>query len=126
MGFHSGPQASGTTKIEYTRRCIEVILDFFFLTASHEISDRIDDENVVRSYLEAAHHVIQNCHENQKEWFVAEPSFVPAIGKYLKGNDAAMRRDCSSIIQLLSTGSASRSGRIMNEGIGEYLSWVAM
>ncbi|KIJ99822.1 hypothetical protein K443DRAFT_679654 [Laccaria amethystina LaAM-08-1] len=66
---------------------------------------RINDENVVRSYLEAAHY----------------PSFVPAIGMYLKGHDAAMRRDCSSIIQLLSMGSGSRSGSIMNEGIGEYL-----
>lgn len=57
---------------------------------------------------------------------MTEPSFVPAIGKYLKGNDATMRRDSSTIIQLLSMGSASRSGRIMNEGIGRYLSWVAV
>ena len=57
---------------------------------------------------------------------MAEPSFVPAVGEYLKGHDAAMRRHCSSIIQLLSTGSPSRSARIMSEGIGKSLSWVAV
>ena len=55
-----------------------------------------------------------------------EPSFVSAIGKHLKGRDVAMRRDSSTIIKFISKGSASRSGRIMDEGIGQDLSWVAL
>lgn len=70
--------------------------------------------------------MIENCNDNEKGWFVTEPSFVSAIGKYLKGNDTTMRRNSSAIVQLLSMGSASRSGRIMYEGIGRYLAWVAV
>jgi hypothetical protein len=82
--------------------------------------------NVVQSFLLETCSVIENSNENEKGWFVAEPLFVSAIGEHLRGRDPAMRRDSSTIIRLLSTGSASRSGRIMNEGIGRYLSWIAV
>lgn len=37
-----------------------------------------------------------------------------------------MRRDSSNIVQLLSKGSQSRSAKFMTEGIGQYLSWLAV
>ncbi|KAF8893188.1 hypothetical protein CPB84DRAFT_1321116 [Gymnopilus junonius] len=86
----------------------------------------INDVNVVRSFLQETCTVIENSNENEKGWFAAEPSFVSAIGEHLKGHDPTMHRHSSIIIQILSVGSTSRSGRIMNEGIGQYLSWVAV
>ena len=69
---------------------------------------------------------IENNYGNEKDWFVAEPSFILIIGEHLKGSDATTRRYASTIISLLSKGSQTRSGRIMNQGIGQYLSWIAL
>jgi hypothetical protein len=82
--------------------------------------------DVVESFLQETCHVIENSNENEKGRFVTEPSFISTIGKLLKVQDTAIRRNSSTIIRLLSTGSASRSGRIMNEGIGKSLSWNAV
>jgi hypothetical protein len=69
---------------------------------------------------------IKNSNGNEKDWFVAEPLFVPIIGKYLTGSDATTRRYASTVIDLLSKDSQLRSGRIMNEGICQDLSWIAL
>jgi hypothetical protein len=69
---------------------------------------------------------IEDSNGNERDWFVADPSFVSVIGEYLKGNDATTRRYASTIIDLLSKGSQPRSGRIMNQGIGRDLSWIAL
>lgn len=114
------------TLVRALRCLIQNLLHLSCVILTKETFDSVHDANVVRAYLEVTRYTIEDCHENVKGWFVAEPLFIPAIGKYLKGRDAAMRRDCSSIIHALSTGSASRSGRIMNEGIGKFLSWVAV
>jgi len=82
--------------------------------------------NVVQSFLQETCYAIENSNENEKGRFVTEPSFISTIGKHLMGQDPSIRRDSSTVIRLLSTGSASRSGRIMNEGIGKYLSWIAV
>jgi hypothetical protein len=63
---------------------------------------------------------------NEKDLFVADPSFVSIIGEYLTVNDATARRYASTIIDLLSKGSQMRSGKIVNEGIGQDLSWIAL
>ncbi|KDR80999.1 hypothetical protein GALMADRAFT_222596 [Galerina marginata CBS 339.88] len=86
----------------------------------------IKDANVVRAYLHETCLVIEESNEKEKGWFVAQPSFVSAIGKHLKGRDPTMRRHSSTIVGLLSSGSGSRSGKIMDEGIGRYLSWLAV
>ena len=69
---------------------------------------------------------IEDSNGNEKDWFVSEPSFVSIIGKHLTGSDATTRRYASTIIDLLSKGSRLRSGRIMNQGIGQDLSWLAL
>jgi hypothetical protein len=76
--------------------------------------------------LQATCASIKKSNENEKVWFVAEPSFVSIIGKHLKGSDATARRYASTIIDLLSKGSQPRSERIMNEDIGRDLSWIAL
>ena len=87
---------------------------------------RVTDINVIQVFLQETCARIENSNGNEKDWFVAEPLFVPIIGEYLKGSDAATRRYASTIIDLLSKGSQLRSGRIMNQGIGEDLSWIAL
>lgn len=77
-------------------------------------------------FLQATCEIIKDSRDREKDYFVMEPSFVSAIGRHLKGRDVAMRRDSSTIIEFISKGSASRSGRIMDEGIGQNLSWVAL
>ena len=77
-------------------------------------------------FLQETCAIIENSNENEKDWFVAEPSFVSTIGEHLKGRDATTRRYASTIIDLLSKGSQVRSGRIMNQGIGQDLSWIAL
>ncbi len=82
--------------------------------------------DVVQSFLQETCYVIENSNENEKGRFMTEPLFISTIGKLLKVQDTAIRSNSSTIIRLLSTGSASRSGRIMNEGIGKSLSWNAV
>ena len=84
------------------------------------------DINVIQVFLQETCVRIENGNETEKDWFVAEPSFVSIIGVHLKGSDATTRRYASTIIDLLSKGSQSRSGKIMNQGIGQTLSWIAL
>ena len=69
---------------------------------------------------------IENNYGNEKDLFVAEPSFVSIVGEHLKGDDATTRRYASTIIDLLSKGSKLRSAGIMSQGIGQHLSWIAL
>jgi hypothetical protein len=86
---------------------------------------RVADPNIVYVFLRATCVEIENSNEREKNFFVTEPSFVSVIGMNLEGRDPTLRRDSSTIVELLSKGSASRSGTIMNEGIGQHLSLVA-
>ena len=69
---------------------------------------------------------IEDSNGNEKDLFIAEPSFVSTIGEHLADNDGTTRHYASTIIDLLSKGSQGRSGRIMNQGIGKDLSWIAL
>jgi hypothetical protein len=87
---------------------------------------RVTDINVIQMFLEETCARIENGNGTEKDSFVAQPSFVSIIGEHLIGSDATTRRCASTIIDLLSKGSQQRSGRIMNEGIGRDLSWIAL
>ena len=87
---------------------------------------RVTDINVIHVFLHEICARIENSNESEKNWFVTEPSFVSTIGEHLKGSDATTRRYASTIIDLLSRNSQDRSGKIMNEGIGKDLSWIAL
>ncbi|KAG6832805.1 hypothetical protein H0H92_009424 [Tricholoma furcatifolium] len=87
---------------------------------------KLNVANVVQTFLREVCEFINNSNDTEKGLFVSEPFFVPTVGKHLKGRDPVIRRDSSTIIQLLSKGSATRSGRIMNEGIGRYLSEIVV
>ena len=101
---------------------------YFLLELGFSLTNltRLTDVNIIQVFLQEICHRIENSNESEKDWFVAEPSFVSIIGKHLKGSDATSRRYASNIIDLLSKGSQPRSGRIMNEGIGRDLSWIAL
>lgn len=87
---------------------------------------RVTDINIIQVFLQDTCARIEASSGDEKNWFIAEPSFVSIIGEHLKGSDATTRRYASTIIDLLSKGSQSRSGRIMNQGIGKDLSWIAL
>lgn len=57
---------------------------------------------------------------------MSEPSFVPTLGKSLKNRDVMLRRVSSKIVEVLSNGSPTRSGRMMEEGIGSSLAYIAV
>ena len=83
--------------------------------------------NIVQTFLREICVVIKKSTEDGKDQFVSEPRFVSIIGSHLaQSQNTTMHRNCSTIVQLLSKGSSSRSGRIMDEGIGRYLSWLAV
>ena len=87
---------------------------------------RVTDIVIIQGFLQEICDRIENSSENEKDLFVAEPSFVSIIGEHLKGSDTTACRYASTIIDLLSKGSQMRSGRIMNESIGQDLSWIAL
>ena len=83
--------------------------------------------DVIQLFLQKICAVIEKSDENEKELFVSQSSFVAIIGWHLaESRDADMHNDCSTIVQLLSKDSPSRSGKIINADIGHYLSWVVV
>ena len=111
--------------VEALKLSIYVLLQLAFsLTILIRITDVDVDINQV--FLREICSRIKNSNGNEKDRFVAQPSFVSKIGEHLRGNDATTRRHASTIIDLLSRGSESRSGRIMSEGVGWDLSWIAL
>ena len=124
-----GSKARLTKPIGYHCQGIEVILlpllqELGFALKINFI--RVSDTNVVQAFLKSTCDIIENINDTEKGRFVSEPSFISVVGEHLKGTDPTMRQNCSAIVELLSKGSPSRSGRIMKEGIGQYLSWVAL
>lgn len=87
---------------------------------------RVREAAVLRCYLQETCTSATHATEAQKEWFVSEPSFVPTLGNYLKSRDVMLRRVSSEIIEVLSNGSPTRSGRMMEEGIGSSLAYIAV
>jgi hypothetical protein len=69
--------------------------------------------------------MVSNATEHEKDWLANEP-FVPVLGKYLRSRDVALRRISSEIVGVLSDSSPSRSGRMMEKGIGRSLAWVVV
>jgi hypothetical protein len=84
------------------------------------------DPTVTKAYLQEIRNNAIDASEEVKDLLVDELQFVPALGNYLKSRDVALRRISSEIVEILSNGSAFRSGRIMEEGIGGSLAWVAV
>ena len=84
------------------------------------------DSTVSKAYLQEIRNNAIDATEEEKDLLVDEPQFVPALGNYLKSPDVMLRRISSEIVEILSNGSAFRSGRIMEEGIGSSLAWVAV
>jgi hypothetical protein len=84
------------------------------------------DPTVTKVYLQEIRNNAIDAREEEKDLLVDELQFVPALGSYLKSRDATLRRISSEIVEILSNGSAFRSGRIMEEGIGSSLAWVAV
>ena len=84
------------------------------------------DQSVTRAYLEAIRNNAIEATEEEKNLLVDEPQFVPVLGNYLKSRDVTLRRISSEIVEVLSNNSAFRSGRIMEEGMGSSLAWVAV
>jgi hypothetical protein len=84
------------------------------------------EPTVTRAYLEAIRNNAIDATEDEKDLLVDELQFVPALGNYLKSRDVTLRRISSEIVEVLSSNSAFRSGRIMEEGIGSSLAWVAV
>ena len=84
------------------------------------------DLTVTKVYLQEIRNNAINASEEEKASLVDELQFVPALGNYLKGHDVILRRISSEIVEILSNGSAFRSGRITKEGIGSSLAWVAV
>jgi len=84
------------------------------------------EPTVTRAYLEAIRNNAIDATEEDKDLLADELQFVPALGNYLKSRDVTLRRISSEIIEVLSNNSAFRSGRIMEEGIGSSLAWVAV
>ncbi len=82
------------------------------------------DPTVTKAYLQEIRHNAIDATEEEKDLLVDQ--FVPALGNYLKSPDVMLRRISSEIVEILSNGSAFRSGRIMEEGIGSSLAWVAV
>ncbi|KAF8337678.1 armadillo-type protein [Amanita rubescens] len=80
---------------------------------------------ILKVYLQEIRNNVIDAREEEKDLLVDELQFVPALGNYLKSRDATLRRISSEIVEILSNGSAFRSGRIMEEGIGSSLAWVA-
>lgn len=81
---------------------------------------------VTKVYLQEIHNNVIDAKEDEKDLLVDELQFVPTLANYLKSRDTTLRRISSEIIEILSNGSAFRSGRIMEEGIGSSLAWVAV
>ena len=84
------------------------------------------DPTATKAYLQEIRNNAIDASEEEKNLLVDELQFVPALGNYLKSRDVVLRRISSEIVEILSNGSAFRSGRIMEEGIGSSLAWVAV
>ena len=84
------------------------------------------EPTVTRAYLEEIRNNAIDGTEEEKNLLVDEHEFVPILGDYLKSRDGTLRRISSEIVEVLSNNSAFRSGRIMEEGIGSSLAWVAV
>ena len=84
------------------------------------------DPTVTKTYLQEIRNNVIDAPEGEKDLLVDELQFVPALSNYLESRDVALRRISSEIVEILSNGSAFRSGRIMEEGIGSSLAWVAV
>lgn len=84
------------------------------------------EPTVTRAYLEEIRNNVIDATEDEKDLLVDELQFVPALGNYLKSRDVTLRRISSEIVEILSNNSAFRSGRIMEEGMGSSLAWVAV
>jgi hypothetical protein len=63
---------------------------------------------------------------DERDLLADNSDFVPVLGDYLNSNNATLRRISSEIIQILAGGSEWRAGRMMEEGIGQSLAWVAV
>jgi len=64
--------------------------------------------------------------KDEKDLLADNSDFVPVLGDYLNSNNPTLRRISSEIIQILAGGSEWRAGRMMEEGIGQSLAWVAV
>jgi hypothetical protein len=64
--------------------------------------------------------------EHEKDLLADNSDFVPVLGDYLNSRNATLRRISSEIIEILADGSEWRAGRMMEEGIGRSLAWVAV
>jgi hypothetical protein len=82
--------------------------------------------NIAKSYLQAIHDTAKKATELEKDLLADNGEFVPVLGDYLNSRNASLRRISSEIIQILADGSAWRAGRLMDEGIGKSLAWVAV
>lgn len=78
------------------------------------------------TYLQEVLISSQDAVEQEKDRLVDEPQFVRLLGVYLKSREVALRRISSQIVNVLSTGSPVRSGRMMMEGIGSSLAWISV
>ena len=113
-------------RLDIIVKALKSIYSFSNFGFSLTILIRVTDINIIQVFLQETCARIESSNGSEKDWFVSEPSFVPTIGEHLKGGDATTRRYASTIIDLLSKGSQLRSARIMNQGIGEDLSWIAL
>jgi hypothetical protein len=82
--------------------------------------------NIAKSYLQAIHDTAKNATELEKNLLADNGHFVPVLGEYLNSRNPSLRRISSEIIKILSDRSVSRAGRMMDEGIGRSLAWVAV
>jgi hypothetical protein len=89
------------------------------------ISSAGGEGDIAKSYLQAIRDTAKDATELEKSLLAANDHFVPVLGEYLNSRNPSLRRISSEIIQILSDRSISRAGRMMDEGIGRSLAWVA-
>jgi hypothetical protein len=82
------------------------------------------EPTVAVNYLEEIRKIAIEATEDEKDLLADEPEFVRVLGHYLNSRDVVLRRIASEIVEMLSNNSPSRSGRMMESGIGRSLAGV--
>jgi hypothetical protein len=86
----------------------------------------VNDSVVAGQFFSVVHNVALSAGDSEKNELTTDWGFVSILGRHLKSQDSSMRRLASEVIDTLSTSSSSRSEKMMQAGIGEFLAWIAV
>jgi hypothetical protein len=87
---------------------------------------RAEDINISATYLEQTLVALRRATDSQKDLICDDPSFAIVLALSLKSRNPKKRRISSEIIAVIAESSATRSAKLLEEGVASTLARISM